>query len=93
MNVKLTAHDLVLIRQLKEEGISVQEIAEKFEIGKETVYRAIRKKNWESTKKDMNKLTLTAVTALERIIQLPYNDTYSAKEIAWVALRKLRENT
>jgi hypothetical protein len=41
----------------------------------------------------MNKLTLTAVNALERIIQLPYNDTYSAKEIAWVALRKLRENT
>lgn len=38
---KLTDHEIDLMRQLKEEGMSAKEIAEKFEVSKRYVYKLV----------------------------------------------------
>lgn len=87
---KLTKHDETLVHELFEDGMPVSEIAEKFEVSPETIRRAIKRRTWTEMKKDMTEVQYVAVSALEKIINLPYSDSYSAREIAWSALGKVR---
>ena len=45
---KLEPSDIPLIQQLQKEGIAVREIAEKFEVTKQTIYRVLNGETWAS---------------------------------------------
>ena len=45
-NRKLDPEDVILIRELHKEGLSLQEIAEKFEVTKTNVSKIVNRKIW-----------------------------------------------
>ena len=45
---KLEPSDIPLIQQLQKEGISVRDIAEKFEVTRQTIYRVLNGETWLS---------------------------------------------
>lgn len=87
---KLTEHDETLVHALYGEGLVVAEIASKFEVSQETIRRALKRKTWSQAKQNFDGASRIAIEALEKIIEVPYGDMYSAKEFAWVALKKIK---
>lgn len=45
---KLEPSDIPLIQQLQKEGIAVRDIAEKFEVTRQTIYRVLNGETWIS---------------------------------------------
>ena len=45
---KLEPSDIPLIQQLQKEGIPVRDIAEKFEVTRQTIYRVLNGETWLS---------------------------------------------
>jgi transposase len=87
---KLTEHDETLVHALYGEGLVVAEIASKFEVSQETIRRALKRKTWSQAKQNFDGASRIAIEALEKIMEVPYGDMYSAKEIAWVAIKKIK---
>jgi IS30 family transposase len=48
MNAKLTKDDIQLIRQLKESGITMAEIARKFEVSRSTIQDIFSGRSWRN---------------------------------------------